>query len=25
VTVMPDYGDMRRVASTSAEKGRASQ
>ena len=25
VTVMPDYGDMRRVASSSAEKGRASQ
>jgi len=25
VTVMPDYGDMRRVASASAEKGRASQ
>ena len=25
VTVMPDYADMRRVASASAEKGRASQ
>jgi hypothetical protein len=25
VTIMPDYGDMRRVASASAEKGRASQ